>query len=124
MRYLMLILSVSLILTGCAASNNKGKLEGTKWSSLATIVKGQPVPAGGMKLEFKDDGVMVMQVNTVVRTGHYSLGGGNSVTFHLHEELSGRKTHVETITINDDGSRLTMIDSDGTTVTFQKTAGR
>jgi hypothetical protein len=43
---------------------------------------------------------------------------GDNVTLNLDQELSGRKTHVEKVTIS--GDQLTMTDSDGTALTFKK----
>lgn len=114
----MFALAVLLLVGGCS-SNNKGKIEGTKWSSQATTVKGQPLPAGILGLEFRADGSMVYQVGPQAYTGKYSLGGGDSVTLHLDKELANRKTHVQKVVIN--GENLTLIDSDGTQLTFNKT---
>ena len=110
---------VCAAMTGCS-SNNKGKIEGTTWSSIAQSTKqGQPLPAGAITLEFKSDGSMKMSIiGGTVYTGKYSLGMGDSVTFNLDQNLEGRKKHMETIKIN--GDELKMIDSDGTTVTFKK----
>jgi hypothetical protein len=111
------LIAAVLFLTGCS-SNNKGKIEGTKWSSNATTIKGKSVPAGAAALEFAADGKLVYQLGLARLTGTYSLGGGDTVTLHLDQEVSGRKTHVEKISISD--NTLTMRDSDGTTVTFSK----
>ena len=51
-------------------------------------------------------------------SGRYSLGFGDTVTFELDRELAGSKTHVETAIIN--GDRLTLVDSDGTSLSFVK----
>src|SRR5262249_10843580 len=51
-------------------------------------------------------------------SGTYSLGWGDTVTFHLNQDLGGRKVHAEKIVIDSD--KLTMTDTDGTQVTFQK----
>jgi hypothetical protein len=100
------------------ASNNKGKIEGTKWSSEATTVKDIPIAAGTLKLEFRKDGTMKYLTPTGTYTGKYSLGEGDSVTFNFDTKLAGRKEHTEKIVIKE--GRLTMSDSDGTTVTFAK----
>ena len=50
--------------------------------------------------------------------GTYSLGMEDNVTLNLDRELAGRKNHVEQVIIN--GNHLTMIDSDGTQLTFNK----
>jgi hypothetical protein len=103
---------------GC--SSNKGKIEGTKWSSLPGTVKGQNLPEGVLGLEFGADKKLVYTVGLQRFTGTYSLGMGSNVTLHLEQELpgTGRKDHVEKVTI--DGDKLTMTDSDGTTLNFKK----
>src|SRR5206468_2705913 len=103
---------------GDGASNNKGKIEGTKWSSVETEVKGVKLPAGSLKLEFAKDGKLVYQAGPVSFTGKYSLGEGDKVTFHLDKELAGKKEHIEDVAIK--GDRLKMTDSDGTSVTFER----
>jgi hypothetical protein len=115
---LRLVLLATLLLTFGCSSNNKGKIEGTKWSSQATTVKGQSFPAGAFQLEFGSDNRLAYRAGPVTLTGTYSLGSGNNVTFNLDQELGGRKTHVEKISIS--GDTLTMTDSDGTEVTFTK----
>src|SRR6516162_8134504 len=92
------LIAAVLFVTGCS-SNNKGKIEGTKWSSNATNVKGAPVPAGMLRLEFATDGKLTYSAGPTTLTGTYSLGGGDTVTFHLDQEVQGRKTHAEKITI-------------------------
>jgi hypothetical protein len=51
-------------------------------------------------------------------SGTYSLGFGDYVTFNLDEPLVGRKQHSEKVII--EGKFLTMMDADGTTMTFKK----
>jgi hypothetical protein len=116
---LRLVLLAALLLTAGCASNNKGKIEGTKWSSQAANVKGQSVPAGALTLEFGSDGSLVYKAGPQTFKGTYSLGMGDSVTLKLDRELAGRKNHVEKVVIN--GDRLTMTDSDGTQLMFDKT---
>ena len=118
-RWLALFSFVVLVLgvTGCS-SNNKGKIEGTKWSSNAGNVKGQPLPAGALRLEFTSDGKLTYTAGPKTFTGTYSLGGGDTVTFHLNQDLAGRKTHPEKISIS--GTTLTMTDGDGTSLSFSK----
>jgi hypothetical protein len=108
---------------GCN-SNNKGKIEGTKWTSLATSmnVKGKgmtEIPAGLLKLEFTKDGKVAYTVGPMVLHGTYSLGWGDSVTLRFDQELEGRKTHTEKVTIS--GDKLTMTDTDGTAISFSRT---
>jgi hypothetical protein len=99
-------------------SDNKGKIEGTKWSSLAATVRGQTVPAGTLKLEFAKDGKLVYNTPLGTFNGTYELGAGPKVTLKLDKELAGSKKHEETVVIKD--GKLTMSDSDGTSMTFEK----
>ena len=115
---LRLVLLTAVLLTSGCASNNKGKIEGTKWSSLAGTVKGNFLPAGTLQLEFRSDKSLVYGGGPLVYTGTYSLGMGDTVTFHLTKELAGRKDHAQKIVVN--GDRLTVTDSDGTQLTFEK----
>ncbi len=115
---LRLVLLTALLLTFGCKSNNKGKIEGTKWSSVASTVKGRSVPAGALQLEFRSDGNLVYRAGSQSYTGTYSLGTGDTVTLNLNQELAGRKTHVEKVVIR--GDYLTMIDSDGTELSFEK----
>jgi hypothetical protein len=117
-KVVQLIMIVALVCSAGCASSNKGKIEGTKWVSQAATVKGTSIPAGFMRMEFRTDGSMVQQAGPLSITGRYSLGMGDNVTFTLDQEVSGRKTHVEKISIS--GNVLTMKDSDGTTVSFTK----
>jgi hypothetical protein len=110
-----LAVAMFLFAVGCS-SNNKGKIEGTKWTSAAATVKGAVVPAGAIGLEFRGDGGLEFKMGPMSFTGTYSLGSGNAVTLKLEKELSGRKIHTETVEIN--GDNLVMIDSDGTQVKF------
>jgi hypothetical protein len=103
--------------SGCS-SNNKGKIEGTKWSSDATVSKGQQLPAGVLSLEFTSDGKLVYHAGPQTFSGTYSLGAGDIVTMNLDQELSGSKVHQEKIVIA--GNKLTMIDSSGLSLTFTK----
>jgi hypothetical protein len=102
---------------GCS-SNNKGKIEGTKWSSMAATVKNQNVPAGALSLEFATDGSVIYNAGPMRYTGKYSLGMGDNVTLNLDQELAGSKKHLEKVKI--EGDTLTMIDGDGTKLSFSK----
>src|SRR5262249_35086103 len=103
---------------GKGVSSNKGKIEGTKWNSQEATVKNIKIPAGALKLEFGTDGKLLYQAGPVKFTGTYELGEGETVTFHLDQELAGSKTHMEKIAIR--GTRLLMTDLDGTSITFKK----
>jgi hypothetical protein len=113
----VLLLAVVLLPLGCASSN-KGKIEGTKWSSQAATIKGKTLPAGSLQLDFGKDGSLVYLAGPLTLKGTYSLGSGNYVTMNFEQELAGRKSHVQQVAI--DGDHLTMTDSDGTQMTFDK----
>jgi hypothetical protein len=106
-----------LCAVGCN-SNNKGKIEGTEWNSLATTLKGQNIPAGTLKLKFGADKSLVYNTPMGTFTGTYSLGSGDTVTLNLDKDLAGSRRHAERVTIS--GDRLTMTDSDGTAMTFER----
>jgi hypothetical protein len=113
-----------ILALACGCSNNQGKIEATKWTSLAGTVKGQSIPAGTLQLAFGGNGQMVYTIHNPSKSqpqtlrGTYSCQMGDMITLHFNEELAGKKTHVETVTIN--GDRLTMTDLDGTSLTFAK----
>jgi hypothetical protein len=130
-RLLLPALAALLLLsTGCDVdSENKGKLEGTRWSSEAGNVQlrnvnipGGPksvrIPAGYMELDFQKDGTLFYIINNKLYRGKYSLGAGQTVVLKLEEQLSGRTEHAEKIHIQ--GTRLTMTDTDGTSLKFRK----
>src|SRR5262249_42451411 len=98
------------------ALGNKGRIEGTKWTSEETDVNGLTLPAGRLKLEFGKDYELVCRDAPLTVSGTYSLDSDDQVTFHLDRALAGRREHTETIVIQ--GDRLTMTDADGTSITF------
>ena len=99
-------------------SDNAGKIEGTKWSSLEATVKGQKLPAGALSLDFGKDGKLVYKAGPTTFTGTYVLKAGDKVLLKLDQELAGRKEHDQKIMIKD--GKLTLSDSDGTTLDFEK----
>ena len=113
----LVLLVLALPAVGCS-SNNKGKIEGTSWTSQAATVKGKPLPAGVLQLEFYGDGKLVYRAGPQTMTGKYSLGWGDYITMNLDQELAGRKTHRQKVIISN--GELTMVDSDGTQMTFSK----
>jgi hypothetical protein len=100
-----------LTLAGCSA--NGGKLTG-KWQA-----KGGDLPDGAiLTIDFAPDGKLTYTLEapdhkfTKTATGTWALGTGNTVYFrNLSQEIAGRRDHVETITVDEDG--LKMTDSDG-----------
>jgi hypothetical protein len=115
--YTLLVVSLSLLVVPGCSSNNSGKIVG-KWSSEASKVKGINLPEGALQLEFRQDGGLVYRAGPATFEGTYSLGSGDTVTFHLKQELQGKKDHSEKIVIS--GDKLTMTDADGTSLTFKK----
>ncbi len=116
------VVAVALLGAGCD-SDNKGKIEGTKWSSNAGTIKGQQLSSGQIVLEFFKDGTMELSVsdrsgNRKGYSGNYTLEVGDIVIFNLDKELSGMKTHAEHISIKN--GELTMTDSDGTRGVFSR----
>ena len=110
-----LLLVALLSVFGCS-SNNKGKIEGTKWTGVT--FKGAPLRKDAVTLEFRSDKKLIYRVEAQTYSGTYSLGTGDNVSFNFDQELAGRKNHVEKIRV--DGNRLTMTDSDGTEVGFDR----
>lgn len=113
-----LALAALLLFSFGCSSNNKGRIEGTKWSSLAATVQGVTLPAGARYLEFGPDGKLVYKADTEPLHGTYALGLGPAVTFNLEKEVNGRKIHAQKVVI--DGDRLTLTDPDGSEVAFQR----
>jgi hypothetical protein len=104
-----------LLAVGCppaasSSSNNKGKIEGTKWLNEATTIKGKEIPAESRYLEFTKDGKLIYDV----AEGTYALGAGDQVTFTFDKEFDGQKTYVENITVT--GDTLKLSDPTGTIV--------
>jgi hypothetical protein len=117
----IVVLAVTVTLTGAGCeSNNKGKIEGTKWKG--TI---KAVPGSSLTMEFLADGRLNLYLfapPSVRKTiaGKWSLAMGDYVDLtDLSEPLSGRTSHREKIVITN--NTLVMTDSDGTSVSFTKT---
>lgn len=117
LRTTLWTLCVAVLFTaGCSpgASNNKGKIEGTKWENEATTIDGKEIPAGDVYLEFTKDGKLHFDNPKSANDGTYTLGSGDQVIFNFDKEFSGSKKHVETIKV--DGDKLTLSDAKGTIV--------
>src|SRR5690242_6756170 len=96
LRMVQLVLLVAVLFSCGCASNNKGKIEGTKWTSVASTVKGRAIPAGALGLEFNSDGSMAYKIGPMSLAGTYSLGSGDSFTFKFNQDLGGKgKIHQE-----------------------------
>jgi hypothetical protein len=107
----------ALFSTGCGGSNLKAKIEGTKWLSESGTADGKEVGEGTLYLEFAKDGTLYFVTITQTFKGTYTVGSGDQVTFNFDKEVSGKKSHVEKISIS--GERLTLSDSKGTVVFTQ-----
>src|SRR5262245_45778251 len=110
----LMFLPLVLLASGCV-SENKGKLEGTRWSSEAGQVTNNAavmgprevtLRAGYMELDFQKDGTLFYIINNKLHRGKYTLGMGSVVRFDLEEPIAGMKTHSEKINV--DGRTMTM----------------
>jgi hypothetical protein len=107
----LVLLSAVLLACGCS-SNNVGKIEGTKWTSLAAKIKGISVTSGKASMEFRKDGKFFFIIDGREFAGTYTLGMGDTVQLNFNKEFVGSKSHSETMTIKD--NLMTMSDSSGT----------
>src|SRR5437016_5743644 len=110
------LLLAMLCSLGCS-SNNKGKLEGTKWTSLPANFKGRQLSAGELTLDFGADYTLVYKAGPRTFRGTYTLGRGDNVTLNLDKLLAGSKERAEKITV--DGDTLTMTEGDGSELIFK-----
>jgi hypothetical protein len=117
LRAVLWVLLVPVLFGIGCGSNNKGKIEGTKWSSEKGTADGKEVGEGELYLEFTKDGKLYLVTPTDTVKGTYTVGSGDQVTFDFDKEVSGKKSHVEKISIS--GERLTMTDSKGSVVFSQ-----
>ncbi len=111
----MIVITLALLATGCD-SKNKGKIEGTHWTSNSIQVSGKTFPAGALMLYFANDGNLIYTIGGEAHPGKYTLGMGETVKLNMDQPLGGKTDHSETVTIV--GDQLTMKDSDGTAITF------
>src|SRR5262249_60759149 len=111
------VLLALLCSVGCS-SNNKGKIEGTKWTSVAATIQGKQRAEGELTLEVGDNNKVVYKVGPRTVTGTYSLGSGDKVTLNLDKELGARKEHAVKIRV--EGDTLQMKEMEGTEITFKK----
>ena len=115
---LRIVCLMAVVLACGCASNNKGKIEGTKWSSDRATIKGNFIPAGTLFLDFRKDGTLAGYADRVQLSGTYSLGWGDIVTLHFNQSLWNQKNYTESIVIKKDS--MTMTDPDGLKLTFRK----
>ena len=121
---LLLASLCALALAAGCSSNNKGKLEDTRWESIPTTIKNVDLKAGDRAIEFKKDNEELVYVVKDAKgqertlTGKWEYNSGNYVTLKFDQTLNDRKRHVEKIEVSPQGDQLTMTDSDGTSVIF------
>jgi len=112
------VLVACIVAIGCKSSNNRGKVEGTKWSSFAQTVHGEPKPDGYYTLEFAADKTFTYQCESFKLTGSYKLGQGDEVTMHYDGLKPGNRSQLETVRVR--GEELEITDTDGTVRRFRK----
>jgi hypothetical protein len=112
----LLALAVALVVAGC--SGNKGKIEGTSWSTQTALAKSEAPAASVRRLQFLHDGHLLYFANEKLFKGSYSMGMGPAVTFTLEEDLEGRKIHPHKLVL--DGEQLTLTSADGSALRFYK----
>ena len=113
----LLAIGALLMICGCN-SNNQGKIEGTKWSSLGGKILGVSFTSGTASVEFKKDGKLVFRFGDRTHTGNYALGMGDRVTLNLDKALPNGKSFGEKVSVSDD--IMIMTDPDGTKLSFVK----
>jgi len=91
-----------------AESNNRGKIEGTKWASRALTVEGVELPPATLVWHFGADGTFRYEIGPSLWTGNYFLEAGDSVRLHFeHVVFEKRKQYATKIRI--DGRELTIL---------------
>ena len=106
------------LLAGCKASNNKGQIEGTTWSSIPQPIQGQEAPEGYLRLEFGIDKSFKYHVGPSTLNGRYTIDSGDQVTVFYDKQVAGKTKHVQKIRVK--GSELEMIDEGGTSRKFRR----
>lgn len=120
MRLTILLTLAVLSLAGCS-SNNAGRIENTLWICDAQTVNGTLLPRGALVLAFRADGTMkCTRQFTDSYPGTYSLSMGDYVTLRFDRPYGETKATVHTEKITIRGDKMTMVDADGTVVTFTR----
>jgi hypothetical protein len=76
------------------------------------------LPDGAVQLEFRENHDFIYYIPQGIFRGKYRYGPSDIVIFELDQELAGSKVHYQTIRIKE--NKLTLVDSDGTTLEFRK----
>ena len=64
-------------LAGCS-SDNRDKIEGTKWISQEVVKEKEIAPKGGIRLEFQEDGTLLWTSGKMTIRGRYVLRAGHA----------------------------------------------
>lgn len=120
-RFLLLL--CLFLASGCgllpqAPSNNKSKLEGTRWVNEPGQFAGKHFIAGAFTLDFRGDNTFYWRFSDQIFTGSFSYGPGDLVYFTLTSPFMGRTDWKEVITIS--GDVMVMGGEDGITITFNR----
>lgn len=129
---LLLAFCCAIALAAGCTSQSRDKLDNTTWTSKKTTIKNVELPAGARVLEFVKDDKQLSVVYHLedlhnptakprILRGKYEYNSGDYVTLTFDEKLNDRKQHVEKIVVSEDGKEMTMTDSDGTSLTFERT---
>lgn len=104
-----------------AGSNNKGKLEGTRWVNEPGVFVGIPLIRGAFTMDFRGDGTFYWRFSDKTFTGTFSYGPENLIFFTLSEPFLNRTDWKEHITIS--GDTMIMGGEDGITLNFYRYKG-
>jgi uncharacterized protein (TIGR03067 family) len=120
------LLTLALAGGGCgfmpqSGSNNKGKLEGTRWVNEPGPFAGIHFIRGAFILDFRGDGTFFWRFSDQTFTGTFSYGPDNLIFFNLSKPFLNRTDWKENITIS--GDTLIMGGEDNLTITFNRYKG-
>lgn len=116
----MASLAILCSLVGCSSSNNKGKIEGTTWTSLPQLVQGQPAADGFLSISFGADRTFSYKIGDSTLTGKYSIGSGDKVTLFYDKPVAKKTKHVHTFKVRE--QELEMTDEEGNVRKFRKSS--
>lgn len=110
-RWIALLALPLVLVLGCS-SNNKGKIEGTKWKLRGGM------PGSELIYEYGSDGRITVGNGAVQITGTYSLGAGDRIRMTMDQAIDGHTQLTTNATIT--GDVMTCVDPDGTTLMFDR----
>ncbi len=105
-------------LVSACSSQNRGKIEGTKWTNLAADVHNNPVPRDLIQIEFFPDGKLRYVIDQKEHGGSYSFGTRHYVFFRLDPPVEMISGYWEEVLLAD--RRLTLKDASGTALVFER----